>query len=162
MTIAERYLLTGKTDYNFSQRTYMFGAIRYDDDRFSGFEYQASLTTGVGWHIVDREKTKFDLEIGAGYKESKEDLTGMINEETIARFGENFTTPVSETTSFYQDLLIEAGDQQTLTEASTGIKVAVNSKLALKLSYNIKHTSNPLDMRDDTDQTTTINLVYGF
>jgi putative salt-induced outer membrane protein YdiY len=36
-----------------------FGAGRYEDDRFSAFDFQASLSTGLGYRIINSERTKF-------------------------------------------------------------------------------------------------------
>lgn len=161
ITIGERYLFTEKSDYNFSERTYAFGAFRYDDDRFSGFEYQSSLTGGIGWHVIDNDKAKFDLEVGAGYKES-ELQTGMVEEETIARLGEHYENQLTESTRIIQDLLVEAGSDQTTTEFNAALNVSMNSHLALQLSLGIKHTSNPPPGLEDTDTISAINLIYNF
>ncbi len=34
-------------------------------DEFSGFDYQASLTTGLGYRFIDRERTKFYGQAGS-------------------------------------------------------------------------------------------------
>src|SRR5688500_15620749 len=44
-TTAQRWEVLGQSDYNFSPKTFWFGAVRYEDDRFSGFEYQATIST---------------------------------------------------------------------------------------------------------------------
>src|ERR1043165_5235504 len=38
-TTAQRWEVFEQTDYNYSPRDFWFGAGRYEDDRFSGFEY---------------------------------------------------------------------------------------------------------------------------
>lgn len=161
ITISERYLFTEKTDYNFSDQAYGFGAFRYDDDHFSGFEYQSSLTAGIGWHVIDSDETQFDLEIGAGHKESKLE-TGMVEKETIGRFGQHYETQLTDSTRIIQDLLVESGSDQTVTEFNTALNVAMNSRLALQLSFGIKHISNPPPGLEDTDSISAINLIYNF
>ena len=37
---------------------FWFGAVHGEQDKFSGFAYQASLTTGVGYKFIDNESTK--------------------------------------------------------------------------------------------------------
>lgn len=162
VTTGERYLFTAKTDYNFSERAYGFGAFRYDDDRFSGFAYQSSLTTGIGRHFIDSDKTKLDLEIGAGHKESKLETGMMVDKETIGRLGEHYETQLTDTTRVIQDLLMEGNADQTTTELNTALNVAMNSHLALQLSFGIKRTSNPPPGLEDTDSVSAINLVYNF
>ena len=65
---AQRWEAFEQTDYNFSPRTFWFGALRYEDDEFSGFEYQAIVSTGLGRKFIDTDVTKFTGTAGVGYK----------------------------------------------------------------------------------------------
>ncbi len=55
---AERYAAFWQSDYKLDDRTYLFGGLRYEDDRFSGFDSQASATTGIGRKFIDTETNK--------------------------------------------------------------------------------------------------------
>src|SRR5579883_2500330 len=46
---AERWQGIWQSNYSFTERLFGFGALRYDHDLFSGFEYQGSLTAGAGY-----------------------------------------------------------------------------------------------------------------
>lgn len=159
---AERNLFTEKSAYSFSERSYGFASVRYDDDRFDGFEYQASLSLGIGWALVNTETQQFDLELGAGRRRNEVSETGEIIEEGISRFSERFSWQLSPTTSLTQDLLVEAGDSNTTTEFNLGLKVNINKVLALHTGLNIKHNSEPPEGNEKTDRTTSITLVFGF
>jgi putative salt-induced outer membrane protein len=39
---AQRWEVHEQSDYSFSARHFWFGAARYEDDRFSGFDYEAT------------------------------------------------------------------------------------------------------------------------
>src|SRR3954451_18631809 len=67
-TTGQRWEVHEQSDYNFSARSFWFGAGRYEDDRFSGFDYQATLSTGLGRHFIDNDRTKFTGTAGVGYK----------------------------------------------------------------------------------------------
>jgi putative salt-induced outer membrane protein len=54
VTTAERWEVRGQSDYAFTDRAYWFGAGRYEDDRFSAFEFQSSLSTGLGYKPLCR------------------------------------------------------------------------------------------------------------
>src|SRR5262245_34115444 len=56
---AQRWEVFDQSDYNFSARTFWFGAVRYEEDEFSGFEYQATISTGLGRRFIDTAATKF-------------------------------------------------------------------------------------------------------
>ena len=38
------------------ERWFWFGALRYEDDRFSGFDYQTTVTTGSGHKFIDTRR----------------------------------------------------------------------------------------------------------
>ena len=82
---AERYNAFWQTDYKFSDRSYWYGGLRYEDDLFSGFDYQASLTTGIGHKFIDTETTKLSGQAGAGYRRLKNALTGKEFDNAIAQ-----------------------------------------------------------------------------
>src|SRR5690606_25300075 len=48
---AERYEARWQSDYKFTPRAFWFGGLRYEHDEFSGFNYQASATTGLGYRF---------------------------------------------------------------------------------------------------------------
>jgi len=146
-TSAERYLLTGKTAYDWTERDYVFGSARYDDDRFSGYDYQASFTGGVGRHFIRTERTTLDAEIGPGFRVSETD-EGTKREEAILHGNLDFRHQLTENTQFL--------------ESETGLKVAINSRLAMKTVFRVKHNSRVETGEDNTDTLTSVNLVYGF
>ena len=67
-TTAQRWEVRGQTQYALTERAYAFGAGRYDDDRFSQYDYQASLAGGLGYRIIDSERTKLWVQGGPGYR----------------------------------------------------------------------------------------------
>src|SRR5450631_919498 len=67
-TTAQRWAVYEQSDFNLDPRNFAFVAARYEDDRFSGFQYQASLSSGVGRHFIDSDSTKLTATIGIGYK----------------------------------------------------------------------------------------------
>ena len=53
---ADRYMAGWQSDYKVSARSFWFGGLRYENDKFSGFDYQASASTGLGYKFYDTEK----------------------------------------------------------------------------------------------------------
>ena len=159
---AERYLYTQQARLRFSKKTYIFEALRYDDDRFDGFEYQSSVTVGVGWYLIDSDRQNFDLEFGAGSRRTRLETGDESSSENVGRISQHYDVKLTETSELIEDLLIETGESNTLSELTTAFKVSINKKLALKLSYNVKHNSDPQPGNKKTDRTTSANLVYGF
>jgi putative salt-induced outer membrane protein len=61
-TTAEKYAALAKTNYKFSESDYVFGVVKYETDRFSGYDYQASESIGYGRRVVKTEAVILDLE----------------------------------------------------------------------------------------------------
>ena len=55
---AERYELTGKSDYKFNEHDYAFGQIKLKKDRFSGFEYENSASLGYGRKVIKQDEDR--------------------------------------------------------------------------------------------------------
>lgn len=160
-TTAERYLAAYKADYRFDERNYMFGALRAERDRFSGFEYQVSESVGYGRRIILTEAHQLDGELGPGARQSERD-DGQRENELIARLAGVYRWKLSPTSEFGEDLIVQAGESNTQTESVTALKLKINSRLAMKLSYTVKHNSDPPPEAEETDTTTAINLVFDY
>ena len=65
---AERWDTGWQSNYDLTPQLYTFGGLRYERDMFSGFQYQESLTAGLGYKIFDTNTTKLDIQAGAGFK----------------------------------------------------------------------------------------------
>jgi putative salt-induced outer membrane protein len=167
---ANRWELFGETDYNFSPKTFLFGAGRYEEDEFSGFEYQATLSGGVGRKFIDREKTKLVGTAGVGYKrlETRDSFDdagllieeGGVDEEMIFRGTMDFDHRLTETTSVIDRFITESGADNTYLQNDLAVQVKINAVLALALGYSVRHNTDPPSGFKKTDTLTTVNLVY--
>jgi putative salt-induced outer membrane protein len=160
-TTKERYLGTFDTNYKYTARDYVFGALRLERDRFSGFEYQNSLSAGYGRRIIDSKKHRLDGEIGPGVRHSKPE-GGSSDSEVIGRAKGAYRYTISETSVFNQDVLVLAGESNTEVESVTALKLKINAALGLRFSYRVKYNTDPPAGTDDTDTTLAVNLLYEF
>lgn len=161
-TTAERYELAAKSKYLLSEVSYTYGALRYEDDRFSGFDYQAILTAGYGRTLLDSETQHLDAEIGLGVRRSKPVGAMEAMTDPVLRGAALYWWQISDTTRFENNFLVEAGSDNTYLEDTLALSVAINSDLALKLGYSIRHNTDVAPGIDNTDTITTVNLVYSF
>ncbi len=68
---AERVYGVFQLDRNLSEDASIFGRIAYDDDRFSGYDYQVDLTGGYSRDFINSEIHKLTGDIGIGYRQSE-------------------------------------------------------------------------------------------
>jgi putative salt-induced outer membrane protein len=122
-TTAEKYAALAKTNYKFSESDYVFGVVKYETDRFSGYDYQASESIGYGRRVVKTEAVILDLELGAGARQSETEA-GDANNEGIVRAAGNISWAISPTAVFTEQLTVEAGNDATITTSVTALKRA--------------------------------------
>jgi len=160
-TTAEKYTFFAQSDYKLSKPNFLFGNVNYENDKFSGFEYQVTETVGYGRRVIDNESVSLDLEIGPGSRQVKLD-TGEKSSEGIIRGAAKLDWIVSDTSKFAEVLTVEAGDDVTITKSVTSLSSKINSSLSMKITYTYKLTSDVPVGVDDTDTETAVTLVYTF
>ena len=172
---AERWETWGQSNYTISGDLFVFGALRYEHDLFDGFEYQASLTGGLGYKIMDTDDTKLTAQVGAGYRRLRpeiidKDATGAVISRTpldasgnaIATVGVDFSHAFTKTTVFTNKFLMEAGSDNTLLRDDLALTVKMSDKLALSVGYGIKDNTKPPAPLKKLDTVASVNLVFGF
>ena len=162
ITSADRWELRGESQYSLTDRSYLFGALRYEDDAFTDYDYQATLSGGYGYRFITNDTTKLEGQVGAGYREAEVRLTGEQQDGIIARGALDFEHKLTATTLIYDRFLVESGSDNTFVQNALGVEVKINDSFALGLDYAVRHNTDVLPGTDKTDQVLTANLVYGF
>ena len=160
-------------NYYITPRFYWYVGGRYDDDRFSGFAYQAAVKTGAGYKFIDTDATKLTSQIGAGYRQLrpeilvKDDIGGVVSrteqpEESDAIFdaGVAFEHSFNPSTKLLAAATVQSGKENTLTNASVALQVKMSDRLALTASYKLVDNSSPPPGSGHRDTLTTLGLVY--
>ncbi|MEJ1962004.1 MAG: DUF481 domain-containing protein [Gammaproteobacteria bacterium] len=171
VTTGRRWELSEQSDYNFSAKSFWFGSARYEDDHFSGFEYQTTVSTGVGRHFIDTERTKLTGSAGVGYKffETRDtyDDTGTVllkqgesDNEGVFRGTLDYSHSLTDTTKLLDKFLVESGTENTFIQNDLGIQVKVTDVLALAAAYSVRYNTDPPAGFGKSDTLTTLNLVY--
>jgi len=161
VTTAEAYAAGYQAQRDFNETSYLFAAGDWRKDRFSGYDQQLTEAIGYGRRLIDTERHMFSVEGGVGAKQSTlSDGTDL--DEGIVRGGLDYLLHLSDNSEFSQKLLIEAGDDNRYTEATSALKATLIGNLALVLSYVIKNNSDVPVGIEETDRFTAISLEYGF
>ena len=161
-TTAERYGLEWQSDYKLSEMSWIFGSFRYESDKFGAYDNQQTITAGYGRKLIDTEVSQLVGEIGVGYRDAEDRLTGISNSEAIMRGLLDYTRQITGNTEFTNRFLVESGSDNTFIQNLTALSVAMNDKFALKLGFEYRNNSDVPPGVDDTDTITSANLVYNF
>ncbi|MBU2953638.1 DUF481 domain-containing protein [Marinobacter sp. F3R08] len=168
-TTAEKYVAALQTDYKFDENQYWFLRGAYENDRFSGYDFESSVTTGYGnrvWKLGER--SFLDLSAGAGYRYNKLETVNSDGEdaekEAIARLAGQFDYALSENALFRQKLSTEIGldENNTSTESETSLQANLIGNLSMKAAFLVSHESDAPAGSDSTDTETSLSLLYGF
>ncbi|MEZ5499911.1 MAG: DUF481 domain-containing protein [Steroidobacteraceae bacterium] len=162
LTTAQRYAAGWQSDFKLTERSYWFGALRYEDDRFSGFDYQASASTGYGYKLIDTETTKLSAQAGVGYRKLKDALTGATSGDAILRGDIGFEHLLTSTTKLLDKLVVESGSDNTFAGNDLALEVKMSDALALAVGVGVRYNTDPPVGLKKTDTLTTVNLVYAF
>lgn len=159
---ARRYEVFGTSGYRLNERSYMFGSLRNERDRFASNEYQWTVAFGYGHQLINNDTTQLRMEIGPGYRWAKLQDVRIHNNEAILRGFMDFGHKLTTTTSLYDTLLVEAGSDNTFASNNLGLQVQMTDALALKAGFEVRHNTDVLPGTKRTDTLTTVNVVYGF
>jgi putative salt-induced outer membrane protein len=172
---AERWELREQTDYNFSPSWFAFGGLHFEHDLFDGFVYQASLTGGVGYKVLDTVSDKLQVQAGAGYRRlrpeviTKDDAGEVIGRDfqdaqgdLIGSLGIDYLHNFNKTTALTDKLSAESGNLNTSLNNALALTVKMSTKLALSLGYSVLYNTNPIAPLKKLDQITTVNVQYAF
>ena len=159
---ANRYELAASSAYKMSERSAWVAALRYEQDDFSAYEWQQTLSIGYAYQAIQSDTTKLGLSIGPGYRRAKDTVTGRTESDGIVRGTLDFSHRLTANTELVNALLVEAGDDNTFAQNDLGLVVAMNSKLALKAGLQTRHNTDVVPGTKKTDTLTTVNLVYNF
>ena len=159
----ERYTVEVQSDRKLSEKSWLFGAFRWDADKFGSYDPQLSLTAGYGHQLMESEKHSLKGEIGAGYRKLTETDSGFSSSEAIARFLLDDSWQVFKTPRWTNRLLVETGSSNTFSQFNTGLAVSMTDRFAVKLGFEARHnTEVPPGDSEKTDTITSANLVYSF
>lgn len=158
---ADSFVVTEKSEYKFAEKTFAFGRVRHEDDKFSGFDHQSVISFGVGHLFIEGEKHNLQASAGIGYKDLEDDL-GEDTQETVFDGEIKYAFAISKTSAFNQNLFVESGESNTYSKSETFLKLVVVGNLGAKIGYEVKHNSDVPVGVEKTDKKTTVTLVYSF
>jgi len=169
---ANRYEAGLKLGYDFTPRAYLFGTLRYENDDFASYQYQAIASMGAGYRFIDSERTSLLGELGPGARRIQpiDALVGTppvltaVDAETsaIVRGSLDFKHQLTANTSLTNLLLAESGNGSTFLQNDLGVAVQMSERYALKAGYQVRHTTEVPVGIEKTDTLFTTNLVVGF
>ncbi len=139
----------------------LFAYTSYEDNRFSGYEYQGTLAAGWGQQVWKDETSSFNYSIGPGYAFAETDA-GESQNGLIVRGAADYKWKISDTSTFRQLISTEVGEDNTKSRSETSLTAKINGSLAMKISLVLNHNSEVAENKENLDTETAVTLVYTF
>jgi putative salt-induced outer membrane protein len=175
ITSAEQWATLMQADFQITPRAFGFAALHYLQDEFSGFQYQGSVTTGLGYKLLDTSSDKFTPQIGIGYRRLRPELLvmdadgaviartpGESSGNLIGTAGFDFLHIFNASTKLTDKFLLETGSDNTSLEDDLALVVNMSKKLALSAGFTFQDNTSPPVGLKKINTLTTLNLVYSF
>ncbi|MEJ2682625.1 MAG: DUF481 domain-containing protein [Gammaproteobacteria bacterium] len=160
---AERYTVNLQSNRKVSESNFILGTVTYEDDRFSGFDYEATASLGIGRRLIDMDGMQLDVEVGPGHRTTKATTEDHARDESILRTAMKFRYDLSETARFVQTITSTAGDDRSVTKSDTALSAQIVGNLAMKVTFTVKYNSAPAEVENvKKDSGSAITLVYKF
>jgi putative salt-induced outer membrane protein YdiY len=170
-TTDQKWTLVGQVNYtmNKDRPNYIYGNSSYEDNRFSSFENQSSISAGWGRRWFETELASLDADIGPGFKRDVVRATDTTEEETknafIVQAQALYKRKLNEHVEFKQLLVAKytpkSGENSTY-KAETSITTKLIETLQLKFSVVIDYNTEVEDDKENTNTETAMTLVYSF
>lgn len=170
---AERYSSNLESRYQPGHHNFLYGGLRYENDRFGAFDYQTALTAGIGRRLFVNETQEAVVKLGAGYRVAEQPVDPEaddpdLRDETrsvsgmVADLGGAFRWLITPHLSLSTNLAVEPGAKNTHVDSDTALTVKLSENLSAKLAYQLLHNTEAPKGRSGTDRFSSLSLVYGF
>ncbi len=164
-TTAENYLFSGRAVRKLSERWEAFGGLAWAKDPFTGYDSQTVASLGATYIAIDGERNKLAFDGGLAYTWEDQVNPDATIDYLGGLFGLTWELKLGEKSKLVERLVFLPNfDNSTdwrLT-SFTAIEADVNSWMALRFGYDIRHRNQPIGDSDKTDTTSTASVVFKF
>lgn len=161
VTSRERYLFAYEPNYKVGDRTYVYGALQAESDRFLGYGSRFSASAGGGFGAIRSPGLTLDLELGPAFRQT--DYVDDRMESTVAARGRvDLDWRLSPAITLSQDASAYLQNVNSTVASTTALSARLFGPLSAQLSYAVQYESTPTEGRRTTDTTSRASLVYSF
>lgn len=170
-----RIFLGTNLDRQINDRLFGFGQLSYERDEFSGFESRAFIGGGLGYEVLNGDATQWTVRGGPGLKIDEIEevldtttlpatvLTPSMTEESFSALAQsNFAHAFNENVAFTNDTTVVYAETSTQIGNVAAFTATLTNALSARVSFEVRHETDPVVGFEDTDTISRVSLVYGF
>ena len=164
-TTAENYLIGARAVRKLSAKWEAFAGLQWSKDPFTGFDSQTVASLGATYIAIDGERNKLAFDGGLAYTWEDQVEPDAQVDYLGGLFGLTWEWKLGEKSKLVERLVYypnfdDSGDWRLTS--FTAIEADVNSWMALRFGYDVRHRNQPIGDADKTDTTSTASVVFNF
>lgn len=170
-----RVFLGTNLDRQINDRLFGFGQLSYERDEFSGFESRAFIGGGLGYEVLNGDVTQWTVRGGPGLKIDEIEavldtttipatvVTAATTEESFGATAQsNFAHQFNDNVAFTNDSTVLYAETSTQIGNIAALTATLTDTLSARVSFEVRHDTDPVDGFESTDTISRVSLVYGF
>lgn len=169
-TTDQKWTIVSQTNYKLNDdKHYVYGNAFYEENRFSGFDNQSSVSLGWGRHWYKSEKASLFADIGPGYKRdvttATETKLSETNSNLIVQAQALYLRELNSHVDFKQLLVAKyavSSDENSTYRSETSVVADLIDSLQLKFSLRIDYNTVVEEDKEELDTQTSLTLLYTF
>lgn len=158
----KRWFTAYQLDAAFSDRSYGFGRISYEEDEFSGFDYRLFGAAGLGHFLYQSEPFTWKVEGGPGYRLSPIDFSRETESEFALYGSTEIDWVIRPGVIFEQDLNYTWTSPTSTLTSTTSLSTVLTDSISTGISYYVRYETNPPAGNDNVDTLLRASVNYGF
>ncbi|MDP7591333.1 MAG: DUF481 domain-containing protein [Litorilituus sp.] len=166
-TTDNKWDILAQTNYTIGEedKNYLYGNLAHEQDKFSGFESQSSLSAGWGRNWYTTETSSFFADIGPGVKYDVTRATNKSSTNLIIQAQALYTHQFNEHVEFKQYIVARQATQSgenSVYKSETSVTAQLIDSLQLKFALRVDYDTEVQAGFENTNTETSMTLIYNF
>lgn len=150
-----------QVDWTINPKHYAYARLEYEHDKTAGVEHRGTAAIGYGWRVSTEAPLMLNLEAGPAYRRT-EYYGGVQDNEIVARGVMDMDWQITPALKLTEDAEAIYGESETVFRSITGLEAKLTGRLSARLSYDIRHSTEPQPGKKATDTTARVGVAYDF
>lgn len=161
-TEAQSFEADYEVNYELTDRSFVFGLTHFQDDRFSGFDYEITSSAGLGVKLIEDGSTTWTLAAGPSLRVFRREDKSRSETTPGARVNNDVAWQVSDTATLSNETEIRLDGERSEVENEASLTLKIIESLAGKFSFAANYRNPVPSDTEKLDTTTRASLIYDF
>lgn len=164
-TIADNWFAKGQYDYFLSEKSYLYGNLRYEKDRIAHLDRRISPGGGYGYQWIETDTRNFSTEAGLSWMSEKYNDPNETRTYMAGRLAYHLDQAFNDhVMAFHNAEYIPSFEyvDNFLVNADVGLRAQLTASLILEAKAQMNYNSTPAEGRDKKDMRYIVGLGWTF